>query len=418
MRSSQHHSHKSQNTKEHDETRSKAGKRVSLVGALTNTGLSVLKIITGNLGGSAALVADGFHSLSDVLSDVMVWLVFGAAQKQPDRQHPWGHRRFETIATILLALILALVAASMTWQSSQALWLGEPLHSPALITAIAAAISIIVNEWLYWYTLKVGKQVNSQLLIANAWHHRSDGWSSIVVLLAILGAMAGYWWLDALAAIVVALVIGKIALSMLLNSITELVDTAVPPAQEKHIRELALQVEGVQSVHSLKTRGSGGATLLEIHIRVRPHTSAAEGHFIGEQVRQVLLNNIADLRYVIYHIDVCNDAEHQLLLSWPIRAQIAPVVAQAITTAILAERLTHGEATSEKMPVVEHHIDLFYLPNALEIDIKLSVAITDKSLHVYQQVAAEITEEVKSKLTRISSGPIRVRLWLALPATT
>lgn len=345
----------------------KEGKRVTLIGAVVNAILSAMKMLVGWFGGSAALVADGLHSFSDLITDALVYWVFGVAHQAPDASHPWGHKRIETLATIGLAVALGIVAVLMAWDSVQVLLVGEPLSAPSQWTLIAAAVSIIANEGLYWITVRAGKKANSQLLIANAWHHRTDSLSSIVVLVAIAGAIAGIWWLDALAAIAVALLIGKVALIMLLSNAKELVDTAVPAKQLEKIKSAAREVDGVVDVHSAKSRLSGGDILLELHIQVGPELTVTEGHYIGEQVVERLLTVFDEVTYVIYHIDTRNDhASPRAELQLPKRAEIERLFSQfhARLPANLKELVTGAQ------------LNLHYLPSGVVIDVKLDVPMS------------------------------------------
>lgn len=345
----------------------KEGKRVTLIGAFVNAILSAMKMLVGWFGGSAALVADGLHSFSDLITDVLVYWVFRVAHRAPDASHPWGHKRIETLATIALAVILGVVAVLMAWDSVQVLLAGEPLSAPSQWTLIVAAISIIANEGLYWLTVRAGKKANSQLLIANAWHHRTDSLSSIVVLVAIAGAIAGIWWLDALAAVLVALLIGKVALDMLLTNAKELVDTAVPAQQLEKIKATAREIDGVLDVHSAKSRFSGGNILLELHIQVAPELTVTEGHYIGEQVVERLLRTFDEVTYVIYHIDTRNDqATARAELTLPNRVEIERLFSQF-----------HARLPANLKDLVSgSQLNLHYLAEGIVIDVKLDVPMS------------------------------------------
>ncbi|MCD8513483.1 MAG: cation diffusion facilitator family transporter [Nitrincola sp.] len=336
-----------------------AAQRISVIGALVNSFLSVIKIIGGFLTGSAALVADGFHSLSDVATDMMVIFLVGVSHKKPDKEHPWGHGRFETLGTVFLAVILLLVAGLMTWDSLKLLFSGEIPAPPAWPALVIAAISILANELLFIYTLKVGKANQSNLIIANAWHHRTDSLSSIVVLFALAGAMLGVWWLDALAAVLVALLIGKIGVDLLLKSLAELVDTGLPPERIEALQKTARETDGVIDVHHVRTRLMGGQSLLEIHIQVAPHISASEGHYIGDSVCEALKEEFDDISYIIYHIDTYDD-EEVLAADLPklaSRREIQQVIDMAFSDLL-------GD-------IPEYHLSIYYSKTSFAIEIKL-----------------------------------------------
>ncbi|MGB2130571.1 MAG: cation diffusion facilitator family transporter, partial [Marinobacterium sp.] len=264
--------------------RRKAAEKVTLIGAVLDGVLGMLKIVIGFLANSSALIADGLHSLSDLLTDFMVIVVLRLSHRGPDDNHPWGHARFETVGTVILGALLMGVGIAMAYDSLQLLFSDQLPAVPTWPALLAAGLSILGKEWIFRYTLKVGQELESDLIIANAWHSRSDALSSIVVLLAVAGAMAGWWWLDALAAVLVALLVGKIGWDLIARSITELVDTALPEKKVNKLREQVLAVDGVVNVHSFKSRRMGNKSLLEMHLQVAPHLSAAEGHFIGDNV--------------------------------------------------------------------------------------------------------------------------------------
>lgn len=342
--------------------RKAAAQRISIIGAIVNAFMSALKIVGGIMTGSAALVADGFHSLSDVATDLMVVFLVGFSHKKPDKEHPWGHGRFETVGTVLLAVILLLVAGFMTWDSLKLIFSGEIPSPPAWPALLIAAASILANEVLFFYTLKVGKTSQSNLIIANAWHHRTDSLSSIVVLIALAGAMMGVWWLDALAAVLVALLIAKIGIDLLLKSIAELVDTGLPLERVEALQQTARSIEGVINVHHIRTRLMGGQSLLEMHLQVAPHTSASEGHFIGDNVCEALKDQFDDISYIIYHIDTYDD--EKLVESELPKLCGRKEIKQLIDTCL--------KDTLGLIP--NYHLSLYYTPTSIELEIKLTEA--------------------------------------------
>ncbi|KAA0875803.1 cation diffusion facilitator family transporter [Nitrincola tapanii] len=361
------------------DTRRRAGQKVSIIGALVNSLLSLLKIIVGYLAGSAALVADGFHSLSDVVTDFMVVFLLGISHKQADDNHPWGHGRFETLGTLVLAIILMAVAGLMAYDSLKLLFSGEIPPPPGALALAVAALSIIANEGLFFYTLKVGKEINSNLIIANAWHHRSDSLSSIVVLIAIAGAMLGIWWLDALAAVLVALLIGKIGLDLLLRSLSELVDTGLPPERVHELTETALSVDGVLDVHNFKSRSMGGQTLLEMHLQVAEHLSASEAHFIGDATSRRLRERFDEISHIIYHIDTYDDQEMPALdqPSFPARPEITQHL-DAVLSRMLGE-------------LPDYELMIYYSPRRIDLDIQFNAEIWP--LLSQQSLAAQVLEK-------------------------
>jgi len=211
-----------------------------------------------------------------------VLIVTRIANSKPDREHPYGHARFETLGTVLLGLVLLLVAAALAYDNISLAIQGAGDATPGWAALVITLASIISKEWLFHYTRKAGEKIRSNLLIANAWHSRTDMFSSLVVLIGVAGAMLGISWLDAVAAVIVALIIGKIGLSLILGSLRELVDTGLSVEETDAIKQEIVSMEGVRSAHNLRTRQMGADIFLDVHIRVGPTISVSEGHQIGE----------------------------------------------------------------------------------------------------------------------------------------
>lgn len=284
---------------------------VTLVGMLLDIALGGLKILIGTLFHSYALIADGFHSFSDAASDIMVIILMRFGREDADEDHPYGHQRFETFGTVLMGFLLIGVAGALAWDSfSRVVFEPEQLIAPGWPVLLAALASIIGKEWIFHYTRRAGERIRSDLIIANAWHSRSDAFSSVIVLVAAAGAMAGYPWLDAVAAIGVALVVAKIGWDLAWESLKELVDTALDADSIQTMRELAMQTEGVHNVHCLRSRRMGGDILLDIHLQVSPAISVSEGHQIGLRVIQRIREAFPHLRDVTYHVDAEDDEEN------------------------------------------------------------------------------------------------------------
>lgn len=297
-------------------------KKVTLIGAVSNALLGVFKLVGGFLFHSHALVADGLHSFSDLLTDGMVLLASKYGSIDADDTHPYGHQRIETAATFLLSLLLILAGVGIAWDS-----INELVHGistiPAWLSLPVICISILSNELLFHYTLHIGKRINSKLIIANAWHHRSDAASSLVVFLGLVGSMAGFAFLDTIAAIVVALMIIKMGWDYGWNSIKELVDTAVNPTLLAQIEAVIQNVEGVKKIHQLRSRFMGENVLIDVHILVHPKISVSEGHYIAQHVHQALVQQIKSVTDVIVHVDPEDDEISSPSLHLPNRKVIA-----------------------------------------------------------------------------------------------
>ncbi|MFI3220766.1 MAG: cation diffusion facilitator family transporter, partial [Methylococcales bacterium] len=275
--------------------------KASYVGAAINISQTLLKIGFGMLWQSSALIADGIHSLSDLLSDFLVIVAVRMGSREADHEHPYGHRRFETIATIILGLSLIIIGGGIAWSVMKRMEQPEHLSTPDVMSLGIVAISILVNEWLYHYTKRIAKTTRSKLLLANAWHQRSDAISSVVVLFGIGAVLLGYPLADAIAAIVVALMVVKIGLSQLIVSIKELVDTSLPPHLLAEIRAAILAIEGVEGIHLLRSRQMGEDALLDAHVIVDPRITVSEGHNISEAVRDELVSRFDDVMDVLVH---------------------------------------------------------------------------------------------------------------------
>lgn len=284
-----------------------ATQRLLILSAAIDGGLGLLKVVIGLLANSSALLADGIHSFSDLATDAMVWLFNRIGIQAPDDDHPYGHARFETLGTLFLGGILIGVAALLVYDNVMRLTDLTTARIPAWPALVAAAVSIGAKEWLYFVTKKLGKRVRSNLLIANAWHHRSDSLSSIIVFIGVGGAMLGVIWLEMLAAIAVALMIANIGWSLTRSSIDELVDTAQSESYVRQVRENIREVEGVRGVHSIRTRKMGPDVLVDVHLQVEPYVSVSEGHHIGEWVSRRLLDTFEEINDVVVHIDAEDD---------------------------------------------------------------------------------------------------------------
>jgi cation diffusion facilitator family transporter len=285
--------------------------RASYAGAAINVLQTLIKIGFGILGQSAALIADGIHSLSDLLSDLLVIIAVKLGSREADHDHPYGHRRFETIATVILGVSLIGIGGAIVWSVMERMADTDRLPVPNVLSLAVATLSILINEWLYQYTKRIAKITRSKLLLANAWHQRSDAISSLVVLFGIGAVMLGYPMADGVAAVVVALMVAKIGLNLVFESIKELVDTSLPPALVEEIRTAIHEIDGVEGIHLLRTRQMGEDALIDAHIVVDPRITVSEGHMIGDIVRDDLIKRFDDVMDVLVHVDPEDDESLQ-----------------------------------------------------------------------------------------------------------
>ena len=304
------------------EMRYREAARVTLVGAIVDLVLGIAKLLAGYLSYSQALVADGIHSLSDLATDGMVLYAARKSQHGPDDEHPYGHGRFETIATVGLSVGLILVAIGIAYGAVTRLFEPGLLPQPGFWALLVAVLSIISKEWIYHYTMRVARRQRSEMLRANAWHSRTDAFSSVIVLIGVAGTMAGYTFLDAFAAIGVALIIAHIGWSLGWNALKELVDTSVDQRQVQKLRDCILDVGGVSDLHLLRTRHTGGQVLVDLHIIIDATISVSEGHYISEMVRSRLLEEFEDVTDVTVHIDPEDDEDETIRLNLPMRDEL------------------------------------------------------------------------------------------------
>jgi len=298
-----------------------ATRRVTWVGIGVNVLLAGVKILGGVLGHSQALVADGVHSVSDLVTDAVVLLAARHAAQEADHDHPYGHGRIETAATIFVGILLLATAAFVGERAVRALG-GDRLIVPGVLTLLVALASVASKEALFRYTRRTARRIGSRLLEANGWHHRSDALSSVVVSIGIAGALAGIATLDAVAAIVVAVMVAKVGVDLIRQSLRELVDTGLDDQSLRDLRAAAAAVDGVRHVHTLRSRWMGHNALLDLHIQVGPRISVSEGHRIAEAVRLRLLERLPRLTDVMVHVDPEDDTDGGPSNTLPMRTEV------------------------------------------------------------------------------------------------
>ena len=338
--------------------RKKAMDKATWWGLIVNLLLSIGKLVFGFIGHSQALIADGLHSLSDLVSDGMVLLATHHSNVDADEDHPYGHARYETFATITLAVLLTAVGIGIGVDAINRLIDYQNIATPTLITLIIAGLSVLSKEILYQYTMIVARRVKSKLLEANAWHHRSDAISSIVVFVGIAGAIWGYPLLDSVAAIIVAFMVCKIGWDLGHQSFQELVDTGLEPETLKAMEAAILSVDGVNQMHMLRTRRMGHSALADVHILVSPKLSVSEGHQISEAVELALTLQFDEINDVTVHIDP-EDDEHieNSCKHLPLRNDV----------------LTHLKEQWQSIPETQEllHTTLHYLDGTVNIELVL-----------------------------------------------
>lgn len=271
--------------------------------------LSAGKLTAGIVGRSGAMVADGVHSISDFATDLVVMIFVKVSAMPKDEDHDYGHGKFETLATIIIGIALFAVGAGIFWKSANLVVSfinGQTLESPEAIAFVAAAVSIVVKEVLYRYTKHVGEKVNSSVVVANAWHHRSDALSSIGTLLGIGGAyFLGQKWsvLDPIAAIIVSILIFKVSYDLVKPGIGEMLERSLPQEQEEEIVAIVLSNKHFSDVHNLKTRRIGSGIAIELHVRVPGDMTVRESHDATVDVEHRLRQHYGQHTQVILHVE-------------------------------------------------------------------------------------------------------------------
>ena len=283
--------------------------RVTWTGSIVNFALLVFKFVAGIVGHSAAMVADAVHSLSDFVTDIIVVAFVRISGKPEDEGHDYGHGKYETLATAIIGLILFFVGIGIMFNGAKSVFdtiNGKPLAAPSILALTVAALSILLKELLYRYTIHKAKGLNSQAMIANAWHHRSDAFSSIGTLVGIGGAIClGERWriLDPLAAIVVSIFIMRVAVQLLKPCVDELLERSLPAETENIILEIIRSFPEVSEPHHLRTRRIGNHLAIEVHIRMNGNTPLAEAHSLASEVEKRLKYEFGKDTHIGIHME-------------------------------------------------------------------------------------------------------------------
>ena len=329
-------------------------RRVSIISGAVNLLLAIGKIIIGYAGYSQALITDGIHSLSDVISDGLVVFAAKASIQAPDEEHPYGHHRIETIAVIVIALVLLVVGISFLYPAITQLIHGTRFTQPSKIVLIMAVISALTNELLFHFCLRQGQKIQSSLLISNAWHNRSDALISLIVIASMIGGYIGWPFLDAVGAAIISSIIIYVAIKMLWKSGNELIDAATDPETIQTIQENIEQTPGVIAVHNLRTRHHGHRIFVDVHVQVAPLISVSEGHYIADTAEQRIRQVVPAIQDVAIHIDPEDDSVAPNVLHHANRQQIEQEVQQTlqdINASITIHQITlhylEGELSAE-----------------------------------------------------------------------
>ena len=296
-------------------------KKIAYLSATLNLCLAIIKMCFGILGHSAALFADGIHSLSDLFCDGIVLIAAHYSAIPADDNHPYGHYRFETFASFALGFMLIVVGLMISYDSTSNIFYHK-LDHPEFYTLWIAACSLILYELLYRYSIYIAKKINSDLLQATAWHNRADAITSLFVFLGLLATTLGYPMFDELAAILVGLFIFKVGLKYSLKAFRELTDEGLDNQQLALINQQVIRIPGVINSHELRTRKMGRKTVMDLHVQVAHYLSVSEGHYVADQVKNTIQQQFPSIKDITVHIDTETDHEGQTTPSLPSRESI------------------------------------------------------------------------------------------------
>lgn len=366
-----------------------ASKRITFISIVANLMLTVAQTIVGIVGHSQALVADALHTLSDLITDFMVLYALYHGHKAADEDHPYGHARVETAVSLILGLMLFAVGVGIAVRAIFKMTSGDAFIMPSVATLLTAILTVVAKEMLYRYTMHVAKHYDSNMLRANAWHHRSDALSSLVVAAGIAGTQFGFMYLDSVAAIAVALMVLKVGVELAWVSLRELIDTGLSSTQIRTIEKTITAVPEVKSLHVLRTRLLGGKALVDVHIQVEPHISVSEGHHISEAVRQRVIADIDEVDDVMVHVDPEDDEMTAPNAHLPLRHVIVPVLRQAWAGIAAAVQLRDEDIT------------LHYVNGKLQVDLVLPLQLLENQPRADAQRLAEQFAQVVRSVTPV-----------------
>jgi len=338
------------------EQRHRVVKRVTITGAIVNCLLAASQIVFGIVGQSQALLADGFHTLSDLLSDFIVLFAVKQSSMAADDDHPYGHGRIETLATVLLGFLLVAAGFGIGYRGVNSI-ISSQQGNPELITLVFAALAIFAKEFLYRYTMHAAKKTHSSLLESNAWHHRSDALSSIVVLVGISSQLLGISYMDALAAIVVAIMIIFMGYRLTSKAFAELIDTGLDIELVTQVKSLIEGNESVHEIHSLRSRSMGGLGYVDAEIRVDRRLTVSEAHHIAFSLEKAIKTRFPKIIDVSIHVDPLTESGHDSVTDLPARARTLEMLNSAWADLPCSEQI--------------EQIHLHYLKSQIEVDIVL-----------------------------------------------
>ena len=281
----------------------KTANKASVITMVLNTVLAAFKFAAGIFAHSNALISDAVHSVSDVFSTIMVLFGINMAAKKSDDDHPYGHERIECIFSIILSLTLFLTALAICRTALSTIINKEAITTPGIAALVAALVSIAVKEWMYHYTKRVAKKVNSSAMLADAWHHRSDALSSVGALIGVGGAMLGFPILEPIATLLISVMVGKAAYDIFIEAVNSLVDHSCSEEEIEQLKAAIMEVKGVKRIDLLRTRKFGAKTYVDVEISEDGNISLYDAHLIAEEVHRIVEKNFPDVKHCMVHVN-------------------------------------------------------------------------------------------------------------------
>lgn len=356
--------------------------RSTWVSVWINVLLASTQVVVGYFARSQALIADGVHSLSDLLADGVVLFATRHSHAEADAEHPYGHARFETAASLAIGLILLVTGFGMVWSAGMKLHAGVGLDAVHPVALAIALMTLAAKEILFRYMRLIGERLKSSMLIANAWHARADAASSLVVAIGIGANLMGYHSMDAVAAIIVGFMIAKAGWSFSVEAFHSLTDHALDPEEIKRIRNTTLLVNGVLDIHELRTRRMGDWAVIDMHVEVDSHLTVSEGHYIAERISEVVraTHRVAECTV---HIDPIHARRTGRVLELPSRPDVLALV----------QPLLPAPAT----------LRLHYLDTGLDVEVELQTTLPAPELTRLEQTL----HDNLARATRVNRVQIR-----------
>lgn len=367
------------------QNRYEAVKNANYISGLANFSQAVLKVIVGFFGHSPALFADGIHSFSDLLANILVWGTNKVAHIAPDQNHPYGHGRFETFGSLFLGLFLIATAGGIAADAVVHI-VHHTILKPHIITLAVAILSVALNESVFRYSIKTAERVQSSLLRANAYHNRADSLSAFIVIIGISGTLLGIPFMDASATILVAGFILKIGLGLSWKALYELSDAGLPDEQTKAFEHLIVGLSGVRQMHRLRSRKMGDRIFLDLHILIEPYASASEGHYIAETVHYHLKAKFNEIEDIVVHVDTEDHPERVPDRLMPSRREIETAILPILPQADFdAPRIT-----------------LFYFREYIEMSVTLPLSLLQINPYHYWHDKITDAATVFTEITNIT----------------